>query len=145
MDEVCSWTAYLSDGRSINEKDLFSPNDVLPFKKLITQCYKEGVDINCVTLNVKGVRYNSPSKSERGNFVSSVEHGNFWISYRDRFMPMQDMAVSFIGLSWRTGEDRTTLWVSLSSDKPISWVEIRKAVGRQEEIIDLYYSGGTEQ
>lgn len=144
MNDICSWTAHLSDGRSINERDLFTPNDVLPFKKLVKLCVAQGVEINSLTVNVKGVRYNSPSKSERGNFTSTVNHEKFWVSYRERFLPMQDIAMTFIGMSWKVGENRTTMWIGLSSDKPISWFEIRKAEGRQEEIIDLYYNGGSE-
>jgi len=140
----CNWTAHLSDGRSINEKDLLTPNGTLPFKQLVKLCVSQSVEINSITVNVNGVRYNSPSKSERGNFTSTVNHEKFWICYRERFLPMQQIALSFIGLSWRVGEDRTTLWVSLGSENPISWFEIRKANDRQEELIDLYYSGGSE-
>ena len=124
---MVSWTAYLSDGRSINDSDLVDPEvkeDILPFKKLVKQLANTEVQINSVTVNVNGVRYNSPSVGERGNFSSTIKPSKFWISYKDRFLPMQNRAVSFIGLSWLTDNNRTTLWISLSVDKPISWFGI---------------------
>lgn len=137
------WTAYLSDGRSINEKDLFVLNDLSPFRKLIKYIVKNDLSINAITITVGGVRYNSPSLSEKSNFTSTVLPEKFWISYRERFLPFTNSGSSFIGLSWKVGENRTTLWIRTNQDgqKPISWFEIRPADQAIDKLVDKCYNG----
>lgn len=141
---MVAWTAYLSDGRSINDSDLKDSTKIenLPFRKLVEALAGTGININSVTIKVNGVVYNSPSVGENGNFASTIKPTKFWIAYKDRFLPMQNRSVSFVGLSWMVEDIRTTLWVSLGS-KPISWFEIREATGRQEDLINDCYNGKT--
>jgi len=136
-----SWTAYLSDGRSINEKDLYVRGEVLPFKKLVRLCNEQGVQVASMTLNVSGVRYNSPSRGVSSSFQSAIAPEKFWIYYRSRFLMLQSRENSFIGLSWKAGDFRTTLWVSTDNPRPISWFEIKKAEGREEDMINDHYKG----
>jgi hypothetical protein len=140
MSKGSTWTAYLSDGRSINEKDLLVPNEELPFKKLVRYCVKNDLQINAVTLFINGVRINGPSMTERGNFVSAIKPEKFWILYRERFMPLQGRAISFMALTWKVENIRTFLWVALS-DPTICWFELRKAEGATEELIEQVYKG----
>jgi hypothetical protein len=133
------WVAYLSDGRSINEKDLFVQDEELPFKKLVKHCVKNNLTITAITATVNGVRYNTPSTGTRGNFNSTVKPEKFWVQYRERFLPLQGLAISFIGLSWKTRDIRTTLWIKTGDIEPISWIEIRGAGGSTEEYIDKFY------
>lgn len=134
------WTAFLNDGRSINDKDLFIPKEDLPFKKLVKYVTKEDLTINAVTLNVNGIRYNSPSLSERGNFVSAIKPEKFWIFFRDRYLMMQNRSSSFVGLSWKLGDYRTILWVSTTTVPPISWIEIAGTNNNSETSIEKYYT-----
>jgi hypothetical protein len=138
IDNV-SWTAFLSDGRSVNEQDLFVPDEELPFRKLVRLCVRENLKVNAITVTVKGIRYNSPSLGERGNFASEIKPEKFWIMYRDKFLVMQNKAFSFIGLSWKVGNSRTTIWIGTTTDKPISWVEVMSLNTSEEELINRVY------
>lgn len=136
-----SWIAFLSSGQSINEEDLYVPGEESPFKKLVRYTVKNNLVINAVTVTVKGIRYNSPSLSERGNFVSPVKPERFWVCYRDRYFPFQKENYTFIGLSWKANDCRTILWIGTNSENPISWIEINNLDTSLEELINKYYNG----
>ena len=137
---ACEWTAYLDDGRSINEKDLFVEGEDLPFKKLVHYCVKNDIIINAITVAIDGIRFNSPSLGERGNFNSTEKPERFWIQYRERFLPLQGKAATFLGMSWKLGDIRTQQWIKISGPTPISWIEIRKATGGLEMSIEKNYA-----
>lgn len=136
---AAEWTAYLSDGRSINERDLYVEGEELPFKKLVKYCVKNNISITAITATVEGIRFNSPSVSERGNFVSTIKPERFWISYRERFLPIQGIASTFMGISWRVEDTRTTMWIKIGGDTPISWIEIRDLKDSVEHFINKCY------
>jgi hypothetical protein len=136
---AAEWIAFLSDGRSINEKDLFVKDEELPFKKLVRYCIKNDLTITAITATVNGVRFNTPSTSSRGNFTSPVKPEKFWIQHRSRFLPVQELQLAFLGLSWKSGDYRMTQWIALDNEKPISWMEVRGAGGAVDEFIDKFY------
>lgn len=138
LDNV-NWTAFLSNGQSVNEKDLYIPGQESPFKKLVKYTIANNLTINSITVSIKNTIYNSPSLSERGNFVSPLKPEKFWICYRDRYFPFQKENYTFIGLSWKIGNSRTILWISTNSERPISWFEITDLNTSLEELIDKYY------
>ena len=117
---MAKWIASLSDGRTIEEKDLFVKGEDSPYRKLLKILENDNVSITGFRIQVKGRTYVAPSNSKLAKFPSVIKTN---IQMRKRATLTQGgVCDNFYGFFFVIGDKR--IYQRISEETGDSWIQI---------------------
>lgn len=117
---MAKWIASLSDGRTIEEKDLFVEGEDSPYRKLLKIIEKDKVSITGFRIQVKGRTYVAPSNSKLAKFPSVIKTD---VQMRKRATLTQGgVCDKFYGFFFVIGDKR--IYQRISEETGDSWIQI---------------------
>ena len=123
MKQMAKWIASLSDGRTIEEKELFVEGGVSPYTALLKLVDKDNVTITGFRIQVNGITYTAPSNAKLAKFPSEVP-----VKPTHRIRATLDSSgktEQYYGYYFVLGEHQIYQWID--SKNGDSWIQTVKA------------------
>ena len=120
---MTKWIASLSDGRTIEEENLFVAGEKSPYQKLLDIIEKDKVTLTGFRIQVNGITFVAPSNSKVAKFPSSVKVN---ITHRKRAeMKLGDAnSDNYYGYYFEIGETKIYNWINSKTGD--SWIQVVK-------------------